>query len=64
VYTILGTLAGIAVTYVTAFVLSRKRFVHRYWIMSLFIITWVFDAGIIPQYIIYNLFGFVTACGS
>ncbi len=59
VYTILGTLVGIAVTYVTAFVLSRKRFVHRYWIMSLFIITWVFDAGIIPQYIIYNLFGFV-----
>lgn len=61
VYTILGTLAGIAVTYVTAFVLSRKRFVHRYWIMSLFIITWVFDAGIIPQYIIYNLFGFVDS---
>ncbi|MCE5343293.1 MAG: carbohydrate ABC transporter permease [Eubacteriales bacterium] len=58
-YTILGTLVGIAITYTTAFVLSRKRFVHRYWIMTLFIITWVFDAGIIPQYIIYNMFGFV-----
>jgi putative aldouronate transport system permease protein len=58
-YTALGTVTGIAVTYVTAYVLSRKRFVHRYWIMSLFIITWVFDAGIIPQYIIYNFFGFI-----
>ena len=27
--------------------------------VSLFIITWVFDAGIIPQYIIYSQFGFV-----
>ncbi len=60
-YTILGTLVGVVVTFVTAFVLSRQRFVHRYWIMSLFIITWVFDAGIIPQYIIYNNFGFVDS---
>lgn len=58
-YTSLGTIVGIAITYVTAFVLSRPRFVHRFWIMALFIITWVFDAGIIPQYIIYNSFGFV-----
>ena len=29
--------------------------------MSLFITTWVFDAGIIPQYIIYNQFGFVNS---
>jgi putative aldouronate transport system permease protein len=61
IYTTLGTVVGIAITYVTAFVLSRKRFVHRYWIMTLFIITWVFDAGIIPQYIIYNYFGFVDS---
>ena len=59
IYTALGTIFGIAITYVTAYVLSRPRFVHRYWIMTLFIITWVFDAGIIPQYIIYNSFGFV-----
>ncbi|NLO85650.1 MAG: carbohydrate ABC transporter permease [Clostridiales bacterium] len=58
-YTIVGTVAALLVTYVTAFVLSRKRFVHRHWMMKLFIITWVFDAGIIPQYIIYNMFGFV-----
>lgn len=60
-YTALGTLLAVACTYVTAYVLSRPRFKHRYWMMSLFIITWVFDAGIIPQYIIYNQFGFVNS---
>ena len=59
-YTALGTLLAVACTYVTAYVLSRPRFKHRYALMSLFIITWVFDAGIIPQYIIYNQFGFVN----
>ncbi|WP_298735014.1 carbohydrate ABC transporter permease [uncultured Subdoligranulum sp.] len=58
-YTALGTLVSVASTYITAYVLSRPRFKHRYWLMSLFVITWVFDAGIIPQYIIYNQFGFV-----
>lgn len=58
-YTLGGTLMSLVVTYVTAYVLSRKRFVHRNWIMRLFIITWVFDAGIIPQYIIYSKLGFV-----
>jgi len=58
-YTIFGTLVGVIVTYITAYVLSRPRFKHRYWIMSLFVITWVFDAGIIPQYIVYNYFNFV-----
>ena len=60
-YTALGTLLAVACTYITAYVLSRPRFKHRYWLMSLFIITWVFDAGIIPQYIIYNQFGFVNS---
>lgn len=58
-YTAAGTAVGLFVTYITAFVLSRKRFVHRNWIMTLFVITWVFDAGIIPQYIIYSSFRFV-----
>lgn len=58
-YTLFGTLVALAVTYITAFVLSRKRFVHRNWIMTIFVITWVFDAGIIPQYIVYSSFKFV-----
>lgn len=59
IYTIFGTLIAIVFTYVTAYALSRPRFRHRYIIMTLFIITWVFDAGIIPQYIIYSKLGFV-----
>jgi putative aldouronate transport system permease protein len=59
IYTIVGTLVAIVTTYFTAYVLSRPRFKHRYWIMSLFVITWVFEAGIIPQFIVYNAFGFV-----
>jgi putative aldouronate transport system permease protein len=58
-YTVIGTIVSIAVTYITAYVLSRPRFKHRFWIMSLFVITWVFDAGIIPQYIVYSAFRFV-----
>ena len=58
-YTILGTLVALFCTYISAYVLSRPRFKHRYWLMKIFIITWVFDAGIIPQYIIYNQFNFV-----
>lgn len=58
-YTIGGTLFSIAITYVTAYALSRDRIKGRYFLMGAFIITWVFDAGIIPQYIIYNALGFV-----
>ncbi len=59
IYTFLGTAAAVITTYITAYVLSRSRFKHRFWIMSLFVITWVFEAGIIPQYIVYNAFGMV-----
>ena len=58
-YTILGTVLAVVLTYITAYVLSRRRFRHRYWMMALFVITWVFEAGIIPQYIVYNALGFV-----
>jgi putative aldouronate transport system permease protein len=46
IYTSLGTLIAIVFTFVTAYALSRPRFRHRYVIMTLFIITWVFEAGI------------------
>lgn len=58
-YTFAGTVVAILTTYVTAYVLSRPRLKGRYFIMGVFIITWVFDAGIIPQYIIYSKLGFI-----
>ena len=58
-YTIVGTIVSIAVTYVTAYVFSRERIKCRFFLMGAFIVAWVFDAGIIPQYIIYNKLGFI-----
>lgn len=58
-YTAGGTVFSILITYVTAYALSKDRLKGRYFLMGAFIITWVFDAGIIPQYIIYNKLGFV-----
>lgn len=59
IYTIGGTAISIFLTYITAFALSRDRIKGRYFLMGAFIVTWVFDAGIIPQYIIYSKLGFV-----
>lgn len=59
IYTFLGTAAAVITTYVTAYALSRPSIKQRYVIMALFTITWVFEAGIIPQYIIYSACGFV-----
>lgn len=59
IYTVLGTLTALLTTYITAYALSRPQIKQRYIIMSLFTVTWVFEAGIIPQYIIYSACGFV-----
>lgn len=59
IYTIGGTFVSMVITYVTAYVFSRDRIKCRFFLMGAFIVTWVFDAGIIPQYIIYNKLGFV-----
>ncbi len=58
-YTAGGPVVAVLTTYVTAYALSRDRLKGRYFLMGAFIITWVFDAGIIPQYIIYNKLGFI-----
>jgi len=59
IYTIFGALIAVIFTYITAYALSRPRLKQRYVIMALFVITWVFEAGIIPQYIIYSNLGFI-----
>lgn len=59
-YTAAGTLVAVVGTYITAYALSRPQIKQRYIIMGLFTVTWVFEAGIIPQYIIYSACGFVN----
>jgi putative aldouronate transport system permease protein len=53
-YTVFGTIVSIFITYATAYVLTRKRLKGRFLIMSIFTFTWVFEAGIIPNYIILS----------
>ncbi len=59
IYTLTGTFIAVVFTFITAYALSRPRLRQRYVIMSLFIVTWVFEAGIIPQYIVYSKLGFI-----
>ncbi len=59
IYTVLGTIIAVTLTYLTAYVLTRPRIRFRFAIMTLFVITWVFEAGIIPQYIAYSTLGFI-----
>ena len=59
-YSVVGTVVALFVTYMTAYVLSRKRFKPRYIIMLLFTISWVFEAGIVPAYIVNSALGLVN----
>jgi len=60
-YTIVGTVVAVAVTFMTAYVLSRKRFRGRNVIMLLFLVSWIFEAGLVPTYIIYQHLGLVNS---
>jgi len=60
-YTVIGGAIAVMVTFMTAYPLSRKRLVGRYVIMLVFMFTWVFEAGIIPNYIVYNALDLVNS---
>ncbi|MCI8924146.1 MAG: carbohydrate ABC transporter permease [Lachnospiraceae bacterium] len=51
IYTVAGTLAGVAVTITGAYVLSRREFPARKGITALFMITMFFGGGTIPTYL-------------
>lgn len=59
-YSVLGTLVAVIVTFMTAYVLTRKKFRARKVIMMMFMVTYVFEAGLIPTYIILSGLGFVN----
>ncbi len=60
VYTGLGTVAAVFVTFMTAYVLTRRKFRPRRLIMFLFMMCYVFEAGIVPTYIIQSKLGLVN----
>lgn len=60
-YTVAGGVFAVALTYFTAYALSRKKLVGRRIIMATFVFTWVFEAGLIPNYLILSSLGFVNS---
>jgi putative aldouronate transport system permease protein len=55
--TILGTIINISLTLTAAYVLSRKDFIFRKSFMVLFLITMLFNGGLIPIYIMVKNLG-------
>lgn len=60
IYTVVGTVVAVFVTFLTGYVLTRKRFRAKNVIMLVFMITFIFEAGLIPNYIINNALGLVN----
>ncbi|GAA1578842.1 MULTISPECIES: carbohydrate ABC transporter permease [Kribbella] len=58
-YTAAGTAFSVVITFLTGYALSKKRLVGAGVIMMGFIVTWIFDAGIVPAYIVNQKLGFV-----
>ena len=60
-YAFVGTIVSVILTYLTAYALSRKKVRGRYLIMMLFLFTFVFEAGIVPNYIVWSEYGLVNS---
>lgn len=61
VYTVVGTFVAVLATFITAYPLSKKRLAGRKIIMHIFVFTFVFEAGIIPNFIVYKSLGLVNS---
>lgn len=60
IYTSVGTAVAVGLTFMTAYALSRPYLRGRYLIMMLFLISWIFEAGLIPTYIVNDKLGLVN----
>jgi ABC-type sugar transport system, permease component len=52
--TVFGTVAGLALTTLLAYPLSRKETPHRFLIMFVVFFTMLFHGGLIPSYLVYT----------
>ncbi|TDF95045.1 carbohydrate ABC transporter permease [Paenibacillus piri] len=62
--TIIGTALNIAFTYTMAFGLTRKTMPHRGLIMGVVIFSLVFNAGIVPNYLLVKNVGLINSLWS
>ncbi|MBR6322828.1 MAG: carbohydrate ABC transporter permease [Lachnospiraceae bacterium] len=53
-YTVVGTLVGLAVTVLTAYVISRKTFKYRNVVSFLIYFTTIFGGAMVPWYLMYT----------
>jgi len=60
-YALLGTIFAVTLTYITAYALSKPQVKGRYVIMMLFLSAWIFEAGIIPNYLVWSSVGMVNS---
>lgn len=59
VYTIFGMAFSLTMTFILAFTLTRRSLKERFFIRKILVSAWVFEAGIIPTYILFSKLGFV-----
>jgi putative aldouronate transport system permease protein len=60
-YVIVGSAFAVSLTYITAYALSKRQVKGRYVFMMLFLFTWIFEAGIIPNYLVWGAMGLVNS---
>jgi len=58
-YTVVGTVVAVLLTYFTAYALTRRKMAARHVIMFVFVATWIFDAGLVPSYLVNEKLGLV-----
>ncbi|MGF7144458.1 putative aldouronate transport system permease protein [Anaerotaenia torta] len=62
--TVAGTLCTLALTAVTAYPLSVRHLPHMKGILLFFVLTMYFSGGIIPTYLLYNMYGILDTRAS
>lgn len=60
IYTFFGASLAVGATYLSAYCLSRKRFIGRHVMLALIVFTMIFGSGLIPTYLVLNALGFVN----
>ena len=60
IYTVTGTLVGVIVTIIGAFVLSRREFPMRNVLAGLFTVTMFFSGGLLPFYLVVRDLGMLN----
>jgi putative aldouronate transport system permease protein len=55
--TLVGTIVAVTITYMAAFSLANKRLAYRNWFALFFFIVTVFNAGLVPWYLICKALG-------